>query len=104
RLVPTTNVDLHNGGLVFGGNSSGVPALFASGTTLQARLGNNTADAPFSTSKLLVGNCTSSASPAVCGSAAAGSVVIAAAATTVTVNTTAVTANSQIFLQPDDSL
>lgn len=49
-------------------------------------------------------NCSSSASPAVCGSAAAGSVVIAAAATTVTVNTTAVTANSQIFLVPDDTL
>jgi hypothetical protein len=49
-------------------------------------------------------NCSSSASPAVCGSAAAGSVVIAAAGTTVTVNTTAVTANSQIFLLADDTL
>jgi hypothetical protein len=49
-------------------------------------------------------NCTSSAAPAVCGSAAAGSVVIAAGSTTVTVNTTAVTANSQIFVQEDDSL
>lgn len=49
-------------------------------------------------------NCTSSAAPAVCGAANAGSVVVAAAATTVTVNTTAVTANSQIFIQPDDSL
>lgn len=49
-------------------------------------------------------NCTSSASPAVCGSAAAGSVVIATSATTVVVNTTAVTANSQIFVQSDKSL
>jgi hypothetical protein len=49
-------------------------------------------------------NCSSSASPAVCGSAAAGSVVVAAAGTTVVVNTTAVTANSQIFLQYDSSL
>lgn len=49
-------------------------------------------------------NCSSSAAPAVCGSAAAGSVVVAAAATTVTVNTTAVTANSQIFLAADDTL
>lgn len=49
-------------------------------------------------------NCSSSASPAVCGAAASGSVVVAAGATTVTVNTTAVTANSQIFIQPDDSL
>jgi len=49
-------------------------------------------------------NCSSSAAPAVCGSAAAGSVVIAAGATTVTVNTSAVTANSQIMLTNDDSL
>jgi hypothetical protein len=49
-------------------------------------------------------NCSSSASPAVCGAAAAGSFVLAAAATTVTVNTTAVTANSQIIVINDDSL
>lgn len=49
-------------------------------------------------------NCSSSASPAVCSSAAAGSVVIAAGATSVQVNTTAVTDNSQIFIQADASL
>jgi hypothetical protein len=49
-------------------------------------------------------NCSSSASPAVCAAAAAGSVVVAAAATTVTVNTTAVTANSQIMVLYDSSL
>ena len=49
-------------------------------------------------------NCSSAAAPAVCGGAAAGSVVIAAAGTTVTVNTNAVTANSQIFIQEDSSL
>lgn len=49
-------------------------------------------------------NCSSSASPAVCGSAAAGSFVLPAAATTVTVNTTKVTANSQIIVVNDDSL
>jgi hypothetical protein len=49
-------------------------------------------------------NCSSSASPAVCAAAPAGSVVIAAATTTITVNTTAVTANSQIFLLADDTL
>ena len=52
----------------------------------------------------LGGNCTSSAAPAVCANALAGSVVIAAAATTVTVNTTAVTANSQILIMEDSSL
>src|SRR5437899_1395348 len=49
-------------------------------------------------------NCSSSASPAVCGAAASGSVVVAAAATTVQVNTTAVSANSQIQLTFDSSL
>lgn len=49
-------------------------------------------------------NCSSSASPAVCGSASAGSFAIAASATSVVVDTTAVTANSQIFVQQDDTL
>ena len=49
-------------------------------------------------------NCSSSAGPAVCAAAAAGSVVIPAAGTDVTVNTTAVTANSQIFAIFDQSL
>jgi hypothetical protein len=51
-------------------------------------------------------NCASSGSPAVCGSSAAGSVVIPTGTTssTLTVNTTAVTANSQIVFYPDDSL
>ncbi len=48
--------------------------------------------------------CSSSASPAVCAAAAAGSVVVAASGTTVVVDTTAVTANSQIFVQEDASL
>jgi hypothetical protein len=51
-------------------------------------------------------NCSSSASPAVCGSAAAGSVAIPTGVTSVTlqVNTSAVTANSQILLVADDTL
>lgn len=49
-------------------------------------------------------NCSSSAGPAVCAAAAAGSVIIPAAGTDVTVNTTAVTANSQIFAIFDQSL
>jgi hypothetical protein len=43
-------------------------------------------------------NCTSSASPAVCGSAAAGAVTIPAGSSSVVVHTTAVTANSDISL------
>lgn len=49
-------------------------------------------------------NCSSAAAPAVCGAATAGSVVIAAAASSVVVNTTRVTANSQITIQQDSSL
>lgn len=51
-------------------------------------------------------NCNSSASPAVCGSAVAGSVRIPTGTTssTLVVDTSAVTANSQIFFEPDDSL
>jgi len=49
-------------------------------------------------------NCSSSASPAVCGSASAGSVAIAASSSTVVVDTTAVTAQSQIVVTFDSSL
>jgi hypothetical protein len=49
-------------------------------------------------------NCASASSPAQCGAAAAGSVVLAAGSTTLTVDTSAVTANSQIFVQEDRSL
>jgi hypothetical protein len=51
-------------------------------------------------------NCSSSASPAVCGSAAAGSVALPtnAVSSSIVVNTTAVTANSQIFAFADDTL
>jgi hypothetical protein len=40
----------------------------------------------------------------VCGSAAAGRFAIAAGSTTRTINTTAVTANSEIIMQGDESL
>lgn len=49
-------------------------------------------------------NCSSAATPAVCGSAAAGSFALAAGSTVVQVNTTAVTATSQILLFFDQSL
>ena len=49
-------------------------------------------------------NCSSSANPATCGSEASGSVVIAAGATDVTVDTTTVTASSQILVTFDASL
>jgi hypothetical protein len=50
-------------------------------------------------------NCASGASPAVCGSAIAGSVAIPAGTNpTLVVNTSAVTAASQIFFQIDDTV
>ncbi len=49
-------------------------------------------------------NCADSAGAAACGSAAAGAFVIDAAATATVVSTTAVTANSQIFIFEDSSL
>jgi len=52
----------------------------------------------------LTANCSDSAGAAACGAASAGSLVIDAAATTVVVSTTAVTANSQIFVTNDSSL
>lgn len=51
-------------------------------------------------------NCSNGASPAVCVAASAGSVALPTGVTTVSlvVNTTAVTANSEISLTPDDSV
>ena len=49
-------------------------------------------------------NCASAASPAVCGGFTSGSAVIAAGATTVVVNTTAITANDEIFIDQDQGL
>jgi hypothetical protein len=91
--------------LGFGGLAAGNAGIKGNGTTVQARLGDDSADTAIEATKLNTAtNCSSSAAPAVCGSASAGSFVVAAAATTVTVNTTAVTANSQILLQEDQSL
>jgi len=49
-------------------------------------------------------NCNSSGSPSSCGSAPAGSVVLPTGGSTLVVNTTAVTANSQILVTEDSSL
>jgi hypothetical protein len=49
-------------------------------------------------------NCSSVASPAKCDSAPAGSFVLGVGSTSATVNTTAVTANSQILIIEDSSL
>ena len=51
-----------------------------------------------------ISNCNSTASPSVCGSALAGSVAMPTGGSTLVVNTTAITANSQIFVMEDQSL
>lgn len=80
-----------NASLFFTPNGTGKAVVGAAGVQ---------APAYFSTT-----NCSSSASPAVCGSAAAGSVAVPTGTNpTLVVNTTAVTANSQIFVQSDDTL
>lgn len=86
------------GAVSLGTNSAGS----TSGTLAVANLtaSTGTTSKAYATST----NCSSSASPAVCGSAAAGSFVVAVAATSTVINTTAVTANSQIILTPDSSL
>jgi len=74
-------------------------------------VGGGTAAAPYLTSTpsfakvLTASNCSNSASPAVCGSAASGSVALPTGTNpTLVVNSTAVTANSQIMLTVDESL
>lgn len=83
----------HAGGFFYGASPSdpGANNITAAGKLTGATFGS-------------ASNCSSSASPAVCASAAAGSFVIAAGATSVVVNTSAVTANSQVMLQEDSSL
>lgn len=79
-------------------------ALFYDGTNMQmaSQLGNGPSVALFNTQA----NCSSAATPAVCGAAPTGAVAIPTGVTSVTlvVNTTAVTANSRIFLVSDDSV
>jgi hypothetical protein len=49
-------------------------------------------------------NCADSAGAAACGAAAAGAFVVDAASTSTVVSTTAVTANSEVFVQFDSGL
>jgi len=86
------NYDHGSGGVMFGSGALTSPASVSAAGIFNG--------AGYATAT----NCSSAASPAVCGSAAAGAFVIAAATTSVVVNTTAVTANSDIEIQPDTSL
>ena len=109
-LSDGTAILTNSGGTTFtrlqlGGTTSSYPALARNGVGLDAVLADGSAGTTINATKLLTAtNCSSSAAPAVCAAAAAGSVIIPAAGTDVTVNTTAVTANSQIFAIFDQSL
>jgi hypothetical protein len=88
------------------GSTSGTATIIGpaiAGTTTNPIAFSNAVQAPYYQTTT---NCSSSASPAVCGAAAAGSVYIPTGTTseTLVVNTTAVTANSQIMFYPDDTL
>lgn len=91
--------------LDFGGTTSSFPAFQISGTTLIAGLADGTAGGALqATAFLTQTNCSNAASPAVCAAAAAGVVAVPTGTNpTLTINTTAVTANSRIFLQIDES-
>jgi hypothetical protein len=92
----------------FGDQTSASPEFRKSGTTLQARLADNSADAPLSSAKHTASSfatstdcAVNSASPAACGAACAGAFVVPTTTTTYTVNTTCPTTNtSHIFLEP----
>jgi hypothetical protein len=93
----------NTGGCLFTIDSSGNVSTFSGNGTYGGSVtgSSGVSGAKYSTST----NCSSSASPAVCGSAVAGSIAVPTGTNaTLVVDTTAVTANSQIFVQSDDTL
>ena len=100
-----------------GGTTSSFPAIRRNGNAVDIVLGDGSAETALTAGSLgsasflngatfqTATNCSSAASPAVCGSAAAGSVSLATGVNpTLQVNTSAVTVNSQRFVQVDDSV
>ena len=104
------NGGLFNGGAGIWGGSGPSPAVVINhGSTFSPALPTtnlvSAGNGGMTSSKYATAtNCNSSASPAVCGSAAAGSVTIAASSSSVVVDTSAVTASSQITVTFDSSL
>jgi len=96
-------IDLYFSGGIHGGLSSS--SSFGGSAVL---VGNGTAgdssDALVAQHYYTTSPCASSASPAVCGASASGFITIAASASSVTINTTAMTGNSQIMIQPDETV
>lgn len=88
------------GNLCVLGNTSGTSCLTTTATSTTLSASKGFIAPTYSTTT----NCADGAGAAACGSAAAGSFVIDAGASTVVVSTSAVTANSEIFVQYDSSL
>ncbi len=104
----THAVSLLAGGLGLDTYSPG-PLSIGSTTATSINIGHSTANTTISgslkvTNLHTASNCNSTTTPASCGSAAAGSVALPTGGSTLIVNTSAVTANSQIFIIEDTSL
>lgn len=100
--TPTLGVVGSSSGLInFLGSTSGAPTFGCIAACV-----NLTASGPLQATKFVTtGNCSSSASPAVCAASSAGTVALPTGTNpTLQVNTTAVTANSIILLTVDESL
>jgi hypothetical protein len=119
--APNTGV-YHDGAILLGGTTASFSGFRSQGNTIGAILADGSAFANFQAGAISAGttliattsataatyltatNCLSVASPAVCAAASAGASNVLAAATTEVVNTTAVTANSNIQITEDSSL
>lgn len=88
------------GAAVFANTPTLVTPVLGAATGTSVNLSGSVTAATYSTAT----NCADSAGAAACGSAAAGAFVVDAGTTSVVVSTTAVTANSQVFVQFDASL
>lgn len=89
-----------------GGSTNSFPGLLVNGNSLQAQLADSSGQTGFSAKTYSTETaCANGASPAICGSASAGSVAIPVGTdSTLVINTTAVTAKSQIQLTMDRSV
>ncbi|MGC2234263.1 MAG: hypothetical protein WBA09_22370 [Candidatus Acidiferrum sp.] len=99
-LPSSGTIRMNNAGTIYWENQygSGYDTLSLAGDLL--KYSNTFSSAQYATATA----CASSASPAVCSAASSGFVALPAGSTTLTVNTTAVTANSQIHLTEDESV
>lgn len=109
KINPLTGIDTSSSGILYIGSSTASAISIGKATATTTILGNLSSNSATLgnatiTNQKTSSNCNSSASPAVCASAPSGSVAMATGVSTLVVNTTAVTANSQIMITEDSSL